>query len=420
MAPGVMPGYPWGVAARRSTGYRRAVFVVAALIGLSACNATQFISGWVPYWAATDGRAGFSNAQVAPMFKDVSPFFYSAQPDGSIALVGSATQLKLTVDAAHAKGLTVLPSITDGSGQWMMATVILASVDGRAQHVQNIVDLVMAQGFDGIDLDYEGFAFADGSASWPSTKPVWDAFVTDLAAALHAKGKLLSITIPPTWMDTGVLRGYWVYDPQTMGAVADRVRLMVYDWSVSSPGPISPMSWVNLVIAYNDPIVPNGKLQLGVPSYGRNWGRQVDTSEICPDGALRTTSIELQNMPSLVAAHGATPTRDLNGEMTFSYDTVATGYSTAPITPPVVAPPAHVVPTVATAAAGTGLQPALRLAPPSTLLSCTVRHFVHFPDATTIQQHAQAALDAGWSGVVIWALGYETGDVYAALANTTP
>ena len=71
-------------------------------------------------------------------------------------------------------------------------------------------------------------------------------------------------------------------------------------------------------------------------------------------------------------------------------------------------------------ASSTGLQPALRLTPPSELLSCTVRHFVYYPDATAIQQHAQAALDSGWSGVVLWALGYETADVYAALANTTP
>jgi len=412
------------VAKVRRTGYRRAAFVAALTVALAACNTTQFISGWVPYWTPVEGRAGFTNAQVAPMFKDVSPFFYTAQPDGTIALVGSQTQLDQTVTAAKARGIKVLPSITDSSGKWMMATVILANTDSRAQHIANIVNLVMSQGFDGIDLDYEGFAFTDGQASWPTTQPVWDAFVTQLAAALHANGKLLSVTIPPTWQDApNVLRGYWVYDPQTMGAVADRVRLMVYDWSVSSPGPISPMSWVNLVIAYNDPIVPNDKLQLGVPSYGRDWGRQVDATEICPDGALKTTSIELQNMPNLIAAHGATPTRTgiTNGEMTFSYDVVATGYSTAPIPAPPFVRPAHVVPSVTSpATSDAGLQPALRLRPPSTLLSCTVRHFVYFPDATAIQTHAQAAINAGWSGVVIWALGYETADVYNALANTTP
>jgi spore germination protein YaaH len=408
------------VANVRRSGYWRATLVATLMIVLSACNPNRFVSGWVPYWNATQGRQGFTAA--GSMFSDVSPFFFTARPDGTIANVGSDTQLKATVDAARAQGIKVLPSITDGSGKWIMATVILANTDSRAQHVQNIVDLVMTNGFDGIDLDYEGFAFSDGTPSWESTKPVWVAFVTDLAAALHAKNKLLSVTIPPTWMEVGVVRGYPVYETQKIGAVADRIRLMVYDWSVGSPGPISPMSWVDLVIAYNSPLVAPSKLQLGIPAYGRNWGRKVNATEFCPDGALSTSSVELEHMQALIDAHGASPVRDNAGEMTFSYDVVATGYSTTPIPAPPYVPPGRVVATLATAGTGddNGLQPALRLTPPTVQLSCTVRHFVHYPDATTIQQHAQAALSAGWSGVVLWALGYETADVYYALANTTP
>jgi spore germination protein YaaH len=182
------------------------------------------------------------------------------------------------------------------------------------------------------------------------------------------------------------------------------------------------MSWVNQVIAYSNNALSNykSKLQLGIPAYGRNWGRKVYSNEICPDGALNTSSIELQNMQALIDAKGATPMRHVeSGEMYFSYDTVVTGYSTVPIPAPKYLPPPNVAQRVAPAS-GTGLQPALRLTPPSELLSCTVRHFVYYPDATAIQQHAQAALSAGWSGVVLWALGYETADVYAALANTTP
>ena len=104
-------------------------------------------------------------------------------------------------------------------------------------------------------------------------------------------------------------------------------------------------------------------------------------------------------------------------DMTF--EAFASAYVAAAIPPPPYVPPANVAPRVAPAA-GSGLQPALRLTPPTTQLSCTVRHYVYYPDAIAIQQHAQVALSNGWSGVVLWALGYETADVYAALANTTP
>ncbi len=316
----------------------------------------------------------------------------------------------------------MLPSITDGSGKWMMATVILANTTSRTQHVQNIVNLVMSNGFDGIDLDYEGFAFTDGVASWRPPNPVWVAFVTELAAALHANGKLLSVTIPPTWMEAGVVRGYPVYAPAEIGAVADRVKLMVYDWSVGSPGPISPMSWVNLVIAYNDPIVrepqvaarhPGIRPQLGSP--GRSPARSVPTAR------SRPRSIELENMQGVIDAHGSpTLVRHNSGDVFFTYDVVETGYSTTPIPAPPYRPAPAGNPRVVDPAATAALQPALRLTPPTVQLSCTVRHFVYFPDAITIGMHAQAAINAGWGGVVLWALGYETPEVYQALAATTP
>lgn len=391
------------------------------MIVLAACNPNRFVSGWVPYWGATQGRAAYTGG-AGGMFRDVSPFFFSAQADGTIALIGSLSQLNTIVSTAHSYGITVLPTITDGSGPLTMATVILADPAARANHINNIVALALANGFDGIDLDYEGFAFTDGRATWPTTQPYWRAFVHELADALHANGKLLSVTIPPVWIAGGQQTGYDVYDQQFIATYADRVRLMVYDWSVSSPGPISPMSWLQQVIAYTNSLsIDRSKFQLGVPAYGRDWGRQANPAERCPDGAFTTKSVELENIPALVAARGASPVRHGSGEMYFTYDTVATGFSTTPITPPNYIPPATRVGTIADSANdSTGLQPALRLTPPDIQVSCTIRHFVYYPDATTIQQHAQAALDAGWSGIVLWALGYETADVYTMLADTTP
>lgn len=392
------------------------------MIALSACNPNRFVSGWVPHWNAPEGRAGFSDPAATSMFSDVSPFFFSALPDGTIALVGTATQLNTTVHQAHIRGLHVLPSITDGTGKLVMAA-ILADPASRTAHIANIVSLTATYPeIDGIDLDYEGFAFADGHASWPTTQPLWRAFISELATALHNNGKLLSVTIPPTWVAAGNVTGYPVYDQGAIVEYADRIRLMVYDWSVSSPGPISPITWLNQVVAYSNSALSayKSKLQLGIPAYGRNWGRKLNSNEICPDGALTTSSIELQNMQALIDAHSASPARHQeSGEMYFSYDVVATGYSTVPIPAPPYVPPPNVAPRVAPAV-GSDLQPALRLTPPTTQLSCTVRHYVYYPDAAAIQQHAQVALSNGWSGVVLWALGYETADVYAALANTTP
>ena len=409
--------------ARRHRHLAHAAAAIATVGLLTGC--TPIVSGWVPYWEATAGTAAFSNSQVAPLFGDVSPFWFSATgPTGVITRVGSETSLNATVKAARDSGLTVLPSITDGTGKGVMAQILADTTPvtgARAVHIANIVNLVMDRGFDGIDLDYEGFAFDDGRASWATTQPLWVDFVNQLGAELHKDGrnKLLSITIPPTWLENGVETGYPVYAQGEIAASADRIRLMVYDFSFSSPGPLAPMTWVQKVIEYsNSKVAERSKLQLGVPTYGRNWAIQKNSREVCPSGALRTTSLQMENSAALITSKGATPVRDVSGEMRFTYTEVASGYRTAPIpAPPYVPPPTQIE---SVPGAADSLVPAKRLAPPSTIVTCTVEHRVFYPDAQSVQQRTQAALDAGWRGSILWALGYETADVWSALGAISP
>jgi len=383
---------------------------------LSACQPNRFVSGWVPYWGASNGRATISNAQVAPLLDDVSMLWYGINTDGTISNLGSASTLQTTVDAARAQGLPVIPTIFDSTAAGVMSG-ILANPTARDAHIQRIVDLAVAKGYDGIDLDYEVFAFGNTRAQWPAITTNWVTFVHDLSVQLHARGKLLSVTIPPVWTDGPHLVGYTVYAQDQIAADVDRLRLMVYDWSVSLPGPIAPMSWVNSVIAYSSSRVPTSKLQLGVPAYGRHWATQKYPTEICPDGAITKGSLDMKNYAALASAHHATPVRDASGELTFGWTEVVSGPRTRPITPPVIDPPAIVIPWVNTPADPDNLKPALRLAPPSTPVTCTLQHIVFVPDAISVRQRADAALAADWSGIIIWAFGYETADVYQQLGG---
>ncbi|MDO8363640.1 MAG: glycosyl hydrolase family 18 protein [Actinomycetota bacterium] len=394
----------------------RWVFAVAALV-LSACQPNRFVSGWVPYWGGAPGRAVINDAGIAPLLNDVSMLWYGTADNGTITTLGSATSLQSTVDAARAQGLPVIPTIFDSTAAGVMSG-ILANAVTRGQHVQRIVDLVVSKNYDGIDLDYEVFAFGNTRAQWPAITPNWVSFVREVGVALHAQGKLLSVTIPPVWNDGA--SGYTVYAQDQIAADVDRLRFMVYDWSVSAPGPISPMSWVNSVIAYSSTRVPTQKLQLGVPAYGRHWATQKFGNEICPDGALYRDSITMDETAPLAALHHVTPTRHVSGELTFGWTQVVTGPRTGPITPPVYPPPSTTVPNGNLPANPGGLQPALRLQPPSAPVTCTVQHTVYVPDGVTVRQHADAALAAGWSGIAIWAFGYETADVYQQLAGVAP
>jgi spore germination protein YaaH len=387
----------------------RWLVVVAALV-LSACQPNRFFSGWVPYWGGTEGRAAISDPDASSLMSEVSLLWFGTAPDGSLPLMASTTDLNKAVAAARANGLPVIPTIFDSSDTGVMRA-ILHSPSRRNAHIARIVGLVTSNGYDGIDLDYEVFAFGDGRAAWPSITPDWITFVRSLGAALHARGKLLSVTVPPVW--DGGASGYTVYAQDRIAADVDRLRLMVYDWSTTSPGPIAPVSWVKSVIAYSSPLVPTSKLQLGVPAYGRHWRTKKVSGEICPDGALGRKSVQLANVAALAVAHKVTPVRHSSGEITFGWDERVTGPSKSPPTGTI---PDMVVDGVNGFASNTGLQPAYRMRL-TKIVTCTVRHIVFSPDAASIRQRVDLALAAKWSGAIVWALGYENTDLYRTLGK---
>lgn len=286
-------------------------------------------SGWLPYWMTTPkSPAGVTSAvQNADLFTDVSPFWYSAVKKGDGVQVvlnpnftNGAANVAWAMGQLKGAGLTVLPAIADGSGKGQMART-LADPAKRTAHVQEIVNLVMTNGYDGIDLDYETFAFSDGSSSWAGTQPNWTAFVTELGAALHAQGKLLSATIPPPCSMSGTCggrSGYWIYDMAGIAPAVDRIRVMAYDYSVHGIGPIAPMPWVRSIVAYSVSVMDPAKLQIGVPTYGRAWTRKQGNTLMvegtCPSTSSSQyktltgmTSVTDANIPKALADVGITP-----------------------------------------------------------------------------------------------------------------
>lgn len=280
------------------------LLITGALIAPAQANQTpkRILSGWIPYWmSTTTSPAGINSAvQNADLFVDVSPFWYSAlaKPGGGVRLAinpnfsNGARNIEWAMQQLRAAGLVVLPAIADGSGKGRMARA-LADPAQRTAHVQEIVDLVMSNNYDGIDLDYEAFAFSDGSSTWAATQPNWTAFVVELGEALRSRGKLLAITIPGpcnTRGDCGGRNGYWVYNHAAIAPHADRIRIMAYDFSFHAIGPIAPIAWVTRMTEYMASIMPPEKVQMGVPTYGRAWTQKNSNGQFRLVGNCPTNS----------------------------------------------------------------------------------------------------------------------------------
>jgi spore germination protein YaaH len=181
-----------------------------------------------------------------------------------------------------------------------MAT-LLGSSTQRTAHVNKLVALVHDKGYDGIDLDYESMNYGGTAAQKASVAKGFVALAKQLGTALDADGKLLSITVGARTASTN----WWpVHDYAGLGKVADRFRIMAYDYSYpgGTPGAIAPLPWVKQVVQYAVSVVPAKRIQLGVPLYGYDWPEDPAAA----DGWGTATSLTYQGVEALRASVGAT------------------------------------------------------------------------------------------------------------------
>ena len=258
---------------------------------------------------------------------------------------------------------------------------VLADPTQRAIHVEALAKFAASGHFAGLDIDYEKFAYADDRSTWATTRPGWVAFITDLADRLHADGRTLTVSIPPVY-DTGRTSdsGYWVYDYAAIAPVVDRIRVMAYDYSTATAGPIAPLDWVQKSIdgtteASGDP----AKLVLGLPLYGYNW--VVATTGTCPsggDGDGDRSGVTARSARDLATKRGAEPVYDaVTGEWSFTYP--------------------------------------LELSDGTT--TCTQTREVHYVDSQGAVARLDLAHAAGFDGGSLWALGYEDDSLWPSLTD---
>ena len=316
-----------------------ALAISTATLQVASADPTprKILSGWIPYYGMNTALP--TAVANADLIQEVMPFWYTLKLNSKskapyILDLYTPGNPSVAIDVPLAtmrnSGFKIIPTITDGTEKLVLAKLLAKSGD-RAAIVKPIVDLVTNKNYDGIDLDFEGFAFVDGTASWPTTKPNWILFVKELSAALHAKGKLLSITAPVHFALTEKQKGYTVYAWAEIAGYIDRLRIMTYDYSTSKPGPIGPISWVERTVKYATSVMPANKVYIGLAGYGRDWVTKVDG--ICPANLIKVISptakaatFIMRNATTLATTYGAIPTyNEEYQEATFTYQKTYNG-----------------------------------------------------------------------------------------------
>jgi spore germination protein YaaH len=231
----------------------------------------------------------------------VYPTYYDCSADG--ALTGRDDP-QIT-SWAQARAVKVLPRFN--CQREALVAQIMNDPALRERWLSALVDTVEQHGYDGLNLDFE--------KGRPGDRNAYTSFVTELAARLHARGKLLSIAVSAKAADVPNHPRSTFFDYAALGQQADWVFVMAWGihWQTSAPGALDDIRWLRSVASYIDSVPNHDRFVLGTALYGLDWANGGGTSN-------PAVPYEFSDMQSLIARLGVTPRRDADtDEWTFSY-----------------------------------------------------------------------------------------------------
>jgi spore germination protein YaaH len=317
-------------------GFATLAFIVP-LAGSASAASTFEVSGWLPYW-----RAATSSADVLPHLDDlteINPFVYTLSSTGSIVDNGSADAATWStlIAAAKAKHVRVIPTIMTGNGDLLHD--LLSNTSKRIALEDRIVKFVNDNGFDGIDIDFEGKHAADKDYFSTFLKGLYQRMgkkwvMCDIESRTPLDSRYYGTTVPP---DAEV----YANDFTAINKYCDRVRVMAYDQqgidlalaakAASSSeiyAPVADPAWVEKVITLMKKDIAPSKLVIGVPTYGYEYAVTAYANNQYVYDILWTFNPGYA-LP-IANSLGITPARNSAGELYFTY-VANTGSTTAPL-----------------------------------------------------------------------------------------
>ena len=200
---------------------------------------------------------------VLPYMSYVTPFTYGITAQGGLLPLDDGRILSEAARLGSAPLMHLSTLTEDDSFSSERAVQLLSDPQRQEELITQIEAIVAQKGYQGVDVDFE---YIPGTQ-----REAYAAFIERLRERLSPLPVLVALA-PKTRADQpGLL--YEGHDYALLGAAADYVLLMTYEWGYTygPPMAVAPLPNVRQVVEYALSEIPREKIYLGVPNYGYDW-----------------------------------------------------------------------------------------------------------------------------------------------------
>lgn len=203
--------------------------------------------------------------RTLPFLTMLTIFGYGFTQEGDLIETDDGPLIELARQF-QAAPIMLLSSITEeGTFSTERASLLFNDAGIQNKVIDHIVAKMHEKGYLGLDVDFEYIQAEDADA--------FIAFLQNITGRLNAEGFTVNVDLAPKISSTQSGLLYEAHDYERVGAVADTVLLMTYEWGYSHGPPmaVAPINQVRRVVEYAVTVIPEKKILLGIPNYGYVW-----------------------------------------------------------------------------------------------------------------------------------------------------
>ncbi len=228
-----------------------------------------------------------------PYLTYLAPFTYGFTPSGTLVPLDDE-KLISTARSYGTLALMHLSTLTEeGNFSNELASALLNDPSARNALIEASISNMREKGYAGIDIDFE-FIYPEDAAAYAS-------FIAQMRERANAEGFTVIAALAPKASATQSGLLYEGHDYAAIGAAANYVFLMTYEWGYTygPPMAVSPIDSVRRVLDYAVSEIPPQKIFMGMPNYAYDW--------ILPykQGETRATLISNERAVELAREYGS-------------------------------------------------------------------------------------------------------------------